>query len=78
MYTYHAHGGANNREPFFAPISNMFQDVTPPPTNILRLVVNLDRSAERLESISKQLSAQGLSFQRIHAIDGEALRGKLF
>ena len=45
----------------------------PPPTNILRLVINLDRSPERLESISKQLSAQGLSFQRIPARDGRKL-----
>lgn len=51
----------------------MFQDVIPPPTNILRLVINLDRSPERLESISKQLSAQGLSFQRIPARDGRKL-----
>lgn len=50
----------------------MFQDVIPP-TNILRLVINLDRSPERLESISKQLSAQGLSFQRIPARDGRKL-----
>lgn len=45
----------------------------PPPTNILRLVINLDRSPERLEAISKQLSAQGLSFKRITASDGRKL-----
>lgn len=57
---------------FLHPHQTCFK-MLPPPTNILRLVVNLDRSAERLESISKQLSAQGLSFQRIHAIDGRKL-----
>lgn len=44
-----------------------------PPNQILRLVINLDRSKERLESVSKQLSAQGLSFQRIPAVDGRKL-----
>lgn len=51
----------------------MFHDVTPPLNQILRLVINLDRSKERLESVSKQLSAQGLSFQRIPAVDGRKL-----
>lgn len=40
---------------------------------VLRLVINLDRSPKRLESISKQLSDQSLSFERLPAVDGRKL-----
>lgn len=40
---------------------------------ILRLVINLDRSPERLNSISKQLVAQDLHFERLPAVDGRKL-----
>ena len=66
-----AHGQIS-REPFFHPRKNVSR-CYPPPNQILRLVINLDRSKERLESVSKQLSAQGLSFQRIPAVDGRKL-----
>lgn len=42
--------------------------------NILRLVINLDRSPKRLELITKQLSALGLSFERVAAIDGRKMK----
>lgn len=53
-------------------MSDMLNDVTSS-QDILRLVINLDRSPQRFESISKQLSAQGLSFLRITATDGRNL-----
>lgn len=40
---------------------------------ILRLVINLDRSPERLRSISQQLVAQDLHFERLPAVDGRKL-----
>lgn len=40
---------------------------------VLRLVINLDRSPKRLESISKQLADQSLSFERFPAVDGHKL-----
>lgn len=40
---------------------------------ILRLVINLDRSPKRFESIAKQLSSQGLSFLRMSGKDGSKL-----
>lgn len=40
---------------------------------VLRLVINLDRSPKRLESISKQLTDQSLSFERFPAVDGRKL-----
>ena len=36
-------------------------------------VINLERSPERLESSQQQLAEQGLSFERINAIDGAML-----
>ena len=36
-------------------------------------VINLDRSAERLVHMNKQLSALGIPFERIGAVDGSAL-----
>ena len=41
--------------------------------DILRLVINLDRSPKRFESIAKQLSSQGLSFLRMSGKDGSKL-----
>lgn len=52
-----------------------------PPTrqgNILRLVINLDRSPERLASITGQLSGQGLSFERVPAVDGRKMSPEEF
>ena len=40
---------------------------------ILRLVINLDRSPERMRSISQQLVAQDLHFERLPAVDGRKL-----
>ena len=40
---------------------------------VLRLVINLDRSPKRLELISKQLADQSLSFERFPAVDGHKL-----
>lgn len=40
---------------------------------VLRLVINLDRSPKRLETISKQLAYQSLSFERFPAVDGHKL-----
>lgn len=40
---------------------------------ILRMVINLDRSPERLRSISQQLVAQDLHFERLPAVDGRKL-----
>ncbi len=37
------------------------------------LVINLDRSADRLASISSQLERVGMSFERVAAFDGKAL-----
>lgn len=42
------------------------------------MVINLDRSPERLESITRQLSALGLSFERIAAIDGRKMSPEEF
>lgn len=36
-------------------------------------VINLDKSTERLTSISKQLSDLGLSFERVSAVNGKSL-----
>ena len=40
---------------------------------ILRLVINLDRSPERMRSISQQLVARDLHFERLPAVDGRKL-----
>jgi glycosyl transferase family 25 len=37
------------------------------------LVINLDRSPERLAAIRSQLDAIGVSFERLHAFDGKTL-----
>lgn len=36
-------------------------------------LINLDRNADRLESASRQLGAQGIDFERFPAVDGSAL-----
>lgn len=36
-------------------------------------LINLDRNIDRLESASRQLSAQGIDFERFPAVDGSAL-----
>ena len=41
---------------------------------MLTLVINLDKSPNRLKSISTQLSRNNLSFERISAIDGSKLK----
>lgn len=41
--------------------------------NIEYLVINLDRSKERLENASSQLAANNISFTRISAVDGKSL-----
>lgn len=40
---------------------------------MLRLLINLDRSQDRLQVISKALTDLGLSFSRVQAIDGKKL-----
>lgn len=40
---------------------------------ILRLVINLDRSPERMRSISQQLVVRDLHFERLPAVDGRKL-----
>lgn len=40
---------------------------------MLRLLINLDRSPDRLQAISKALTGLGLSFSRVRAIDGKYL-----
>lgn len=43
---------------------------TNPVQNVLVLVINLDRSTDRLAAISASLVAHGLEFERVSAIDG--------
>lgn len=40
---------------------------------MLRLVINLDRSPERLQKISMALKNYGLNFSRVQAVDGKCL-----
>lgn len=40
-------------------------------------VINLDRSAERLARIAKELKDAGLSFRRVRAVDGKELNGNV-
>ena len=46
-------------------------------TNPPIYVINLDRSAERLARIAKELKDAGLSFRRVRAIDGNELNGNV-
>ncbi len=51
-------------------------DTSPParglPSDWLALVINLDRRRDRLALMSERLDAQGLSFERISAVDARA------
>lgn len=44
--------------------------------DVLTLVINLDRSPDRLERIGQRLQALGIDWQRLPAVDGAALDGE--